>query len=431
MDTIIGKMNKSKGPNQGFGIADHLRAPPPEDEVMEPVCETGCRSCGGIGTFHRTPEGESCTSCGAVSPSQKIVSLSHTKACALLDDPTTTADDARPDCVPIGFESAQEATARHYYEAGGSSLSARTRKRLGCCGAEGELKRQVVAKYRESIQVSTESMRSNRAVQIQLQNIFDKAGLVHEKVLEHIRRTAYETIIRSQMHVDVCKSESCDLTLHDIAAQTLAATFVRVLCEQLVHTLGQSDHPLIGAEVGKIDFLRLIDVANLSSGNQNGVAVARATQAVRLNLAARGPPQPCVAAGLMAQPVSKSDSMESLSDSPIFSVRNSVWAFTKTGCLSAELRDHCLRIVSSGSIDHWLRSVALPADVLAAVLLAVCASRMGGAEEKKADTVAETAARQNNVSVSLVKQLKTEATTSISTLFTDAHGAENMDDDGL
>ena len=377
----------------------------------------GCLECGGVGTMTKNKESESCSNCGAVSFAQKIIPLTHTKACSVLDDPTACGDDPQTDSVPTGFESATAAASRHYMEAGGSSLSTRTRKRLGCCSAENSVKRQAVKDYRSQIAVSTDTLRLNRSVQIQLAGIFDKAGAVHERLLEYIRRTSFQLILRAQAHVEVCKQESCDLSLSDVAAQTLAATCVKVLCEQLSFSQGNSDYPLAGVEVTRIDFLRLIDCANSFAGNQSGVCIARATQAVQLNLASAHA-QPCAPCGVPSVAVVKSESSDSLSGSPIFEIRNSLWNFTKTGALSPDLRDYCLRIVSSGSVDHWLRAVALPPSVVAAVLLSAGAERLGS-HEKKANAVMETAARQNDVSVTLAMQVRSEALASIRALYID------------
>lgn len=390
------------------------------------VIEEGCQQCGSIGTLLKTKDGESCGNCGTVSFCQKIVASNHAKACSVLDDPTACGDDPRADAMPIGFESAPDAASRHYLEAGGSSLSTRKRKQLGCCSAENTIKRQAVADHRARISVSADTLRLNRAVQIQLDAIFQKAGPTHERVLQHIRRTAFQLIFRAQAHSDVCDQAGCDLSLSDVAAQTLAATFVKVLCEQLSYTQGQSDYPLAGVEVNRLDFLRLIDCANSYTGNQSGVSISRATQAVQLNLAAPHT-QPCAPCGVGGISVVKSDSMDSLSGSPIFEIRNSLWNYTKTGALPAALRDYALRIVSSGSVDHWLRSVNLPPSLLATVLLAAGAARLGQ-HEKRADAVMEIAAKDNSVSVSLAVQVKSEALASIRALFVDQFDVE---EDGL
>ena len=423
-ELILGRMDSKKGALQGFGIADHLRTPLGDDVDAAVMVGEGCMSCGGVNTFVKTRDAESCSACGAVSPSQKIVQSSHAKACCVLDDPTACGDDPRADATPVGFESANDAAVRHYSEAGGTTLSTRTRKRLGCCSAENSVKRRAVKDYRNQIAVSPDVLRLNRAVQIQLQGIFEKAGKVHDRLLEHIRRTSFQLIVRAHAHSDVCGHEGCDLSLADIAAQTLASTFVKVLCEQLSFSQGQSDFALSGVEVNRLDFLRLIDCANSFAGNQSGVCVSRSTQAVRLNLATTGPPHPCSPVG-QSVAVVKSNSMDSLSGSPVFTIRDSLWNFTKTGQLPCHIRDYCLRVVSSGSISHWLQAVPLPSNVLAAVLLAAAAEKLES-EKERADKVLEIAARQNEVSVSLAFQVKTEAISSIRTLFVDL---EAEDDD--
>jgi len=422
-DLILGRMDLKKGALQGFGIADHLRSPPREEREKDVVVGDGCMTCGGVNTFMKTMDGESCTACGTVSMAKKIVHGSHAKACCVLDDPTACGDEPKAETTPLGFESANDAALRHYSEAGGTTLSTRTRKRLGCCSAENSVKRQAVKDYRSQISVSPDVLRLNRAVQIQLQGIFEKSGKVHDRLLEHIRRTSFQIIARAHAHVDVCFQEACDLSLAEIAAQTLASTFVKVLCEQLSFCQGQSDFALSGVEVNRLDFLRLIDCANSFAGNQSGVCVSRATQAVRLNLATAGPPQPCCNVGHPVEVV-KSSSMDSLSGSPVFTIRDSLWNFTKTGHLPSHIRDYCLRIVSSGSITHWLEAVPLPPNVIAAVLLSAGAEKLD-CERQLADKVLESAARQNEVSVSLAFQVKTEALSSIRTLFVDLEAGDD------
>lgn len=439
LDQIMSTMQTRKGPTAGYGLADHLRKTHIyEDEETAIFMEVGCHACGAIATLCKTKDGsESCVACGVVRNGQKLVALSHSKACSQQDDPTTCADDPRIEHTPSGFESPNDAAARHYYEAGGSSLSGRARKRMGCCSAENRVKRQAVKDYRRHISVSAATLRLNRAVQIQLHTIFEQAGVVHEQVLGHIRRTAYDVIVRSQAHVDICPESDCDLNLSNIAAQTLATTLVHVICEQLGHTMGKSDHPLYESDVGPLEFMRLMDVANSCSGNQGGVAFARAMQGIRLNMCNsvnETCAPPCRAPKLYTtvsmesmesvDTTSSITSTLSLSESPVFAVRNALWEYTKTARLTATLRDYCLRIVSSGSIDNWMRSVRVPCEVLAAIILSAGALRVSREEEARTDAIATKSAQLHNVQDTLLWKIKREAVINIDTLFTDLEDDE-------
>ena len=446
LDHIMSLMKSRKGPSTGYGLADHLRnLQIREDEETAVFLEVGCHACGAIATLCKTKDGgESCVACGAVRNGQKLVSLTHNKACSQQDDPTTCADDPRTNVVPVGFESPNDAAARHYFEAGGSSLSGRARKRLGCCSAENRVKRQAVKDYRQHIAVSASTLRLNRAVQIQLHAIFEQAGPLHEQVLSHIRRTSYEVIVRSQAHVDLCAEVDCDLDLSNISAQTLATTLIHVICDQLRHTMGDPDHPLYTYDVGTMELTRLMDVAVSYSGNQGGVAFARAIQGIRLNMcnSANGScAPPCkgpkmlttlsmesmdsVESNMSAVSTTSTTSTASLSGSPIPYVRNSMWEHTQNYSLTTSLRDYCLRIVASGCIDNWIRSVCVPHEVLGAVLLSAGASRIGGTDEKRTYAIALSCAKRHEVTETRLLKIKREAVTSIATLFTD------LEDDDL
>ena len=102
-----------------------------------------------------------------------------------------------------------------------------------------------------------------------------------------------------------------------------------------------------------------------------------------------------------------------------------MWEHTKNSGLTTSLRDYCFRIVTSGCIDNWIRSVCVPYEVLGAVLLCSGASRIGGTDKHRADAIALNCAKAHGVAETRLLQIKREAMASISTLFTD------LEDDDL
>lgn len=378
-DHIWNKYAARKGAREGFGVGDkYLQQDTKyEDDVLmeeDTACfivGARCRACRSTKGFARgTDSSQSCVECGVVNEEREFVSLSHVKACPASDDPTTTADDSHT--VSYGscsVEAASQTTSRHAYDAGGSLLSTRAKRRLGVTHAASEVKRQAVQDHRANVKVSQASDRFNRATQLALHKFFQTVS-AHESLLSHIRKTAFDVIVRSQEHAQICDPTTCDLNVTNAPAGVFAVMLVRVLCENLAQSRASAI-----PEVGKLDLFKLIDAANGATLRQDrGITVSRTIQAITLTLAMTDTTSAC-RAGKATQTLTltNSPSVKSCTDKPIYALRDAVWASYNLLHFSSSLRDHTLRCLGTGCIESWLRTSTFSCDVSASVLLAACA----------------------------------------------------------
>ena len=374
-DRLVDSFGAKREPRNGFCLAAFLRRAMTHDNVTEIEEDTMCvmigsccRFCNSTTPFSRGEDSsQSCVDCGAVNEEHELVSLSHMKACAATDDPTTTGDNYS-NISADGVESAAQTVERHRLNAKVSSLPVHTKRRLKIGRAEAEVKRQAIQDHRKSVKINQASDRFNRAVQLAIHKFFDGVS-AHDSIQSHIRKSAFEIIIRNQTHAEFCDPATCDLHVCDVPAAVFSAVLVRVTCENMISS--SSAFP----DVGKLDILRILDSANATVRHQEGgVVISKATQAIRLTLATSDCSIPCTGVNTTTTSFTKTDSAESLSSKPVFAIRDAIWAEYNLCKLSPALRDHTLRCLGTGRLETWISCTTFSSDVTAAVLLVACAA---------------------------------------------------------
>ena len=421
MDQLLVSMNKSKSAKEGFGLADFLRCSVIEEDTVSAMEEelpsvivgSCCRSCKSTKPFQSgSDSSRSCSDCGAVNQDCELVSLTHTKACPSIDDPTTTADEVRDVNHLGGVETASQTVRRHVVDCAASTLSVRAKRRLGVAQADAEIKRRAVQDHRATIKVSQASERFNRAVQIAIHKFFSGVK-AHETLQSLVRKTAFDVILKNQAHQECCDPSTCDLHVADTSAAIFALVLIRVLAEDASVAHGAL------AEVGKLELLRIVDSANSAICHQEGgVAVSKATQGIRLTLATTDITIPCTGAVPTGLLIAKTESTDSLASKTVFSIRDSIWASYNLIRFSSSLRDYTLRALGSGMLETWVDSLSLSADLTAAILLASCArmraqtssvaSSVLTSDVTKTEKQLQTASNSSKVSAYVVEAVSNE-----------------------
>lgn len=342
------------------------------EEIMQRLCATSfgeetslkwkCRGCNTTDQQCLVRGEDStmtCSRCSIVACGVKMVSTHREKACSAEDDRTQHADAPEGE---HGFffddevETAEQARSRHARESGGCCIPSSIRRRNGIGNADSKIRRVAAAEHCSGEEeLSQLNCTRNRALQIELVGLCKMVAPVDNSLQRHMRITAHQLLVRSQVHDAKCVS-GCGISLFGVSAGLIAKVLLRVMAETLLPLHGKQECP-IRFECSREELVGLVDRCNrlvLKEGVHS--ALCRTAIDILLNGAYATPCTSEHNPGVdpLCVSLAKNQSMEILSGDAVCTVRDIIWSLSKTKTISDGVRDASLSSLRLGSIREWV-----------------------------------------------------------------------------
>ena len=300
-----------------------------------------------------------CSRCSVVAGGVKMIGLHREKACSAEDDRTQHADAPKRErdfFCGDEVETAAQARSRHAVESGGCCIPSKVRRRSGIGNVESKITRVAAAEHRAmEEELNPLNTTRNRALQIELVSTCKLLSPVDASLQRHVRITAHQLLVRSQIHGNVCCS-GCEISLAGVATSLVARVLIRVTAETLLPLHGKEECPF-RFECSREELCGLIDRCNrlvIKEGVHS--ALCRAAIDLLLN---GDYSTPCkVGRSHETIPPSlslaKNGSMEILSGDAVGTVRDTIWSLSKAQTIADAVRNAVLHSLRLSTIREWV-----------------------------------------------------------------------------